>query len=467
MQIPVLSGIYTDADSRFRTAYPRNLVPVPKATGISSGYLAPADGIVAFGTGPGIDRGGINWNGTCFRVMGTTLVSVSDAGAVTVTSYGTIPGIYRASMDYSFDDMAIAANGNLYIFDGATITQVTDADLGTVLDVIWVDGYYMTTDGQYLVVTELGDPFSVNPLKYGSSEADPDPIVALLKIRNEPYALNRYTIEVFDNVGGDLFPFARNEGAQIQKGCIGTHACCVYMDAAAFLGGGRNETVSVYIGANGNALKIATDEIDTELAEYTEAQLADVLVEARVDGSHEWLYVHLPDKTLAYDGAASKELGVPVWFTLTSSVVGDAQYRAQGHVYCYNKWIVGDPQVARVGYLTNELSSHYGAVNGWEFSTQIVYNESRGAVFHSLELVSLTGRIAGVDPVIWASYSLDGVEWSAEQSRKAGKYGERNRRIAWLQNGFMRDRRIQKFRGTSDAHIAIARLEANVEPLNV
>lgn len=465
MQIPVLSGIYTDADSRFRTAYPRNLVPVPKPTGISTSYLAPADGIVAFGTGPGIDRGGINWNGTCFRVMGDALVSVSDAGAI--TSYGTIPGSYRVSMDYSFDDMAIASDGNLYIFDGGAITQVTDADLGTVLDVIWVDGYYMTTDGQYLVVTELGDPFSVNPLKYGSSEADPDPIVALVKIRNEPYALNRYTIEVFDNVGGDLFPFARNEGAQIQKGCVGTHACCVYMDAVAFLGGGRNETVSVYVGANGGAAKIATDEIDTVLSGYTEAQLEQVLVESRVDGSHEWLYVHLPDITLAYDGAASRELGVPVWFTLTSSVVGDAQYRAKGHVYCYGKWIVGDPQVARVGYLSHELSSHYGAVNGWEFSTQIIYNESRGAVFHSLELVSLNGRISGVDPVVWASYSLDGIEWSAEQSRKAGKYGERNRRIAWLQNGFMRDRRLQKFRGTSDAHIAIARLEANVEPLNV
>jgi len=465
MQIPVLSGIYTDSDSRFRTAYPRNLVPVPKATGISSGYLAPADGIVTLATAPGIDRGGINWNGTCYRVMGWTIAAVAGNGSI--TSIATVPGTGRVTMDYSFDDMAIAADGGLYIFDGTTVTQVTDADLGTVLDVIWVDGYYMTTDGQYLVVTELGDPFSVNPLKYGSSEADPDPIVALLKIRNEPYALNRYTIEVFDNVGGDLFPFARNEGAQIQKGCVGTHACCVYMDAVAFLGGGRNETVSVYVGLNGSALKIATDEIDTVLSAYTEDQLSGVLVESRVDGSHEWLYVHLPDKTLAYDGAASKELGVPVWFTLTSSVVGDSQYRAQGHVYCYNKWIVGDPQAARLGYLSPELSSHYGEINGWEFSTQIVYNESRGAVFHSLELVSLTGRIAGVDPVVWASYSLDGMEWSAEQSRKAGKYGERNRRIAWLQNGFMRDRRIQKFRGTSDAHIAIARLEANLEPLNV
>ena len=76
----------------------------------------------------------------------------------------------------------------------------------------------MLTDGEFLIVTELNDPFSVSPLKYGSSEADPDPVKAILKLRNEPYALNRYTIEVFDNVGGEGFPFQRIEGAQTQTG---------------------------------------------------------------------------------------------------------------------------------------------------------------------------------------------------------------------------------------------------------
>ena len=47
MQIPILNGIYTDNDSDFRTSYPRNMIPVPKAQGMSAGYLRPADGIVA------------------------------------------------------------------------------------------------------------------------------------------------------------------------------------------------------------------------------------------------------------------------------------------------------------------------------------------------------------------------------------------------------------------------------------
>ena len=41
MQIPILDGIYTDNNSDFRTAYPVNLIPVPKGQGISAGYLRP------------------------------------------------------------------------------------------------------------------------------------------------------------------------------------------------------------------------------------------------------------------------------------------------------------------------------------------------------------------------------------------------------------------------------------------
>ena len=225
VQIPILNGIYTDGSPNFRTSYPVNLIPVPKENGISSGFLRPADGLIATGTGPGVDRGGINWNGVCYRVMGSNLVSISSSGAITILGEVGNDG-NLVTMDYSFNLLAIASCGNLFYWEPSTgLRQVTDPDLGVVLDVTWVDGYFMTTDGESLVVTELSDPFAVNPLKYGSSEIDPDPVVALLKLRNEIYALNRYTIEVFDNVGGDLFPFQRIDGAQIQKGAIERLTC--------------------------------------------------------------------------------------------------------------------------------------------------------------------------------------------------------------------------------------------------
>ena len=464
MQLQILNGIYADNTPELRTSYPVNLMPVPKQSGISNGFLRPGDGIVENGTGPGTDRGGINWNSICYRVMGTKLVTVASNG--TVTELGDVGGPVNTlvTFDYSFDRLAIASGGRLYYWNGA-LTQVTDPDLGLVLDVLWVDGYFMTTDGTSLVVTELNDPTQVNPLKYGSSEVDPDPIVAILKLRNEVYALNRNTIEVFDNVGGEFFPFQRIEGAQVQKGVIGTFGCCVFMETIAFLGSGRNEAPGIYLGANAQASKLSTQEIDQILLQYTEAELATVKLEARNDKNHEHLYVHLPDRTIVYDAAASQAIQEPIWFVLSTSLVGFSQYRARNMVWAYNKWLIGDPQSSRIGYLVQDTGHHWGQQVRWEFGTIIVYNEGNGAIFNRLELVSLTGSVAlGVNPQISTSYSVDGKSWSQDKSISVGTTGS-NKRLAWFQQGHMRNWRIQRFRGDSQAHLSFVRLEAQMEPL--
>lgn len=469
MQIPIVSGIFSDQNADFRTSYPRNMVPVPKEQGISEGYLRPADGIVTLGAGPGVDRGGINWNGVCYRVQGSSFIKVGADGSI--TNYGDVGAGGPVSMDYSFDRLAIASAGKLYYFYNDVLHLVTDPDLGIVLDVKWIDGYFMTTDGTSLVVTDLTDPNSVNPLHYGSSEVDPDPIVSVQKLRDEPHAVNRYTIEVFNNIGGVAFPFQRNEGAQIQRGAVGTHACCVFTggnaELIAFVGGARNEPCAVWVGANSQSTKISTREIDTILQEYSESQLAGIVLETRIDKSHQLLYVHLPDQCLVYDAAASQAMQIPVWYILTSSVVGRGQYRARGLVWCYGKWIVGDPTGINIGVLDNTTASHHGDTTGWDFQTTMLYNESKGAQIHRLELVALPGRVSlGDDPVVWTSYSIDGETWSQELTCPAGMQGDRLRRITWLRQGFMRNWRTQKFRGTSDAFISFARLEAEVEPLN-
>ena len=214
MQIPILDGIYTDNNSDFRTAYPVNLIPVPKGQGISAGYLRPAEGINHVADLPGVDRGGIVWHGEHYRVCGTKFVKISASGQV--IELGDVQSGGPCSFDYSFDYLAINAGTSLYLYSG-TLKQVTDSNLGVVHDVIWIDGYFMTSDSNNIVVTELNNPFEVNPLKYGSSEVDPDPIVGLIKLRNEVYVLNRHTIEVFDNVGGEFFPFQRIDGAQVMN----------------------------------------------------------------------------------------------------------------------------------------------------------------------------------------------------------------------------------------------------------
>lgn len=434
-------------------------MPVVQESGVSNYYLKPADGLVAEGSGPGATRGGIVWNGVLYRVMGSQLCRVADGGAVTQLGNVGDDG-KQVSMDYSFDRLAIVSAGNLYYYNGTTLTQVTDPDVGTPIDLMWVDGYFFYADSDSnLVVTELADPTQIDPLKYGSSEVDPDPVLAVKKVRNEPYAINRNTIEVFNNIGGTGFPFQRIPGAQIQKGAVGTHAVCEFQGGIAFVGSGRHEQPSVYIASSGQVQRIATREIEEILELYTDAQLADILVEARNDRSNFLLYIHLPDRTLCFAGDG-------IWFVLSSSFSDIAKYRCRNMVWCYGKWCVGDTDSGNVGYMTDSVGEHWGNLVRWEFGTQIIFNETNGVIMNQMELVTLTGSVAlNATPTLSTSYSLDGQVWSPELSITAGTVGDRLKRLVWFRLGLARNMRMQRFRGTSDAHLTFLRLDANIEAL--
>ena len=362
----------------------------------------------------------------------------------------------------------IASNNKLFYLFNGTLSEVTDVSLGNVLDITWIDGYFMTTDGANLVVTELGDPTTVNLLKYGSSELDPDPILAVLKLRNEIYAVNRYTIEVFRNIGGVLFPFQRVNGAQIPRVALGTHCAIVYEQAIAFLGNGPGESPGVFMAQNGQSLRISTQEIDELLSDYTETELSNAIMETVSDRSNNLLWLRLPDKTLVFDLTTTSKLSEPVWYIMSSSSgLTLTTYRGIDVIWCYDEWQSGDNESSNYGIFDRTISSHYGDTISWEFSTKIVYNDSMGVVFNSLELVALTGRVefGEIAPIISTSYSLDGRLWSQSRPITVGAIGDRLKRIIWRRQGSMRSNRIQRFRGDSKAYLSVARLEAEIEPL--
>jgi len=470
MQIPILQSIFTDLTGDFRTSYPVNMVPVPKDTGLSAGYLRTADGITEFAEGPDKDRGAINWKNACYRVMGTKLVRVNQGGTVDVlgdVGIGTVAISDRVSMDYSFDRLAIASGGRLYYWDGTTLTQVTDPDLGVVLDVIFLSGYFMTTDGENVVVTDLSDPFSVNPLKYGSSEFDPDPVLALFKLRNEAYVLNRFTIEAFQNVGGSLFPFATIRGAEIPKGVIGTHMRVIVGETFAFVGSGRGEPPALYLAGAGTAQKVSTREIDEVLASYSEYELSLGSLEYRALEGHQLIYIQLPDRTIVHDLAASQAVQKSVWYGLASDIPCLGPYRARNFCYCYGLWLVGDTADGRIGFVDSTTPTQYGETMGYRFDAALVYNEGKGALVHSLELVGLPGRAPlGDTPIIFNSYTDDGLQYSDEKAISGGTFGQMAKRLAWRRQGRMKLWRVQRFRGVGKSHMAFARLEADLEPLN-
>ena len=461
--IPILEGAYAVSSGDFVASMPVNKEPVVLDSGLSRGYLRPAQGIVQVGQGPGGDRGAINWNDTCYRVMGSQLVRTDAAGAV--TDIGNVGTGGPVALDYSFDRLAINSGTALWYYDGTTLSQVTDPDLGPVIDMIWISGYFATTDGVSIVVTELNDPTSVNPLKYGSAEDDPDAIVGLAKVRNELYALNRNTIQAFDNVGGDGFPFAVNPGGQIQKGCVGTRAKAYFLDTFAFVGSGRNEALGVYVAAAGNAVKISTSEVDSALASLSIADAAAIECESRVDLDEQRFLVHLPTGTYVYFATASKAAGQPIWAMWASGIEADSAYQGRHAVQVYGQWQVGDT-AGRLGVLDESISTRFGAVVGSRIDTKLLFSDAKRGIINSLELIGTPGYApAGVDPVVFVSTTTDGRTWSVERTIKTGTLGQRNKRVQ-IRLG----RRFDLWAGvrlrTADAgSMAVAVLNAEIEGL--
>lgn len=466
MQIPILSGIYAKATADFARSFPINLAPIAEpgdssGTGISKGYLRLTPGLRTMTVLSGADRGGTVWNGAHYRAIGPNLVRVSSGGALTVI--GAIGGSAPVTFARSFARLAVASNQQLFYYDGTALTQVADPDLGAVLSLAWQDGYFITTDGASIVMTELANPASVDPLKYGSSEADPDPVVGLLSLRGEVYALNRNSIEVFGNTGGVGFPFARQRGAQIPKGCVGPHAFSPFVETFAFCGSGRNETVSVYLAGAGQGIRISPRGLDDKLAALSEEALAKIVLESRHGAGMTELLVHLPTETWVYHWTASQQLDVPVWSILAGGADLSRPYPARHFTLADGHWWAGSSTA--LGVSDASEASLFGQPLAYQFDTPILYNEGVGAIIHGLELVTLGGR--GPEGSVGLAYTDDGVAWSQERFASTGDVGERGKRPVWRRLGRMRHWRGFRFRGIAKGPVAFARLEAQIEPLNV
>lgn len=463
VQVPILSGITTARSADFVRSYPVNLDPHVEAggtdgTGISRGYLKLCAGVRTVAQG-GPDRGGHVWRGGHYRVLGSTFHRVGEDGEL--SALGDVGPGGRVVFAESFDRLAVASRGRLHYWNGSALSTVTDPDLGDVRSLAWSDGYFLTTDGTSIVATELNDPTAVDPLKYGSSEADPDPVMGLLALRGIVYALNRHSIEAFENAGTTGFPFRRNRGSQIPKGCVGASAFCPFIETFAFVGSARNEPPGVYLAGAGQAIPIAPGEVADDLAALSPDELAGVEMETVAIGGAVRLLVHLPARTWVYHWTASQQLDTPVWSVRAGGADLDRAYPARGFTWHDGRWWCGSD--AGVGVVDEAAATLFGEAFGWRFDTPLIYNGGAGAVVHALDLVTLGGR--GPSATIWESHTDDGATWSAERPSSAGRIGERSARPAWRRLGRMRHWRGFRFRGVAQAPVAFARLEATLEPL--
>jgi len=464
-QVSIVAGIYKSG-ADYRESYPVNYYAAVMSTGISKAYLRTTPGLVQFSSAPGRDRGGLEFQGELYRVSGSRLIKISPNAVV--EDLGYIPGSGRVSIARGFDRFCIVTAGRGFYYDQlGGLQAITDPNFATATDVVFVDGYFVFTDGDFIFPAELSDPFTFDPLKFGSAEIDSDPIQSLEIVRNELHAVGSTTVEIYQNVGGSGFPFQRVKGAVITKGSVGRYASREVEDGLFFVGAGRDEAPSVYVGGGGSAQRVATDEIDKIIQGYTPQQLATITVDTYSSEGCYFVLINLPDKTLCLDVWGTAKASAPLWHVRTAAGEESAPWRCSDPVRVYGKWVGGDPTTGRLCELRQDVATEYGEVVFREFSTPMSFIDGNGMIVHKLEIFGIPATTQlDVSPRISMASSRNGVTYRQERWASIGRRGQHDYTPIWRKVGRADKHMSLRFRVVNDSLFSPARLEADVEQTN-
>jgi hypothetical protein len=475
-QLPITNGFYVSNSLPISAQECTNwYVVVEGAPALAQETLRGTPGIEQVETSGVVlqaNRGAHTMAGVPYFVNGGKLYRLDQTATIPAEVYdlvelGTIAGTARVSMaDNGTQLMVLVPGGNGYIYNHVTDTfsQITDLDFdanGNPQFVVFVDGYFVcSTDTKKFIVSAINDGLSWNALDYGTAESDPDVIVAPIVFKNQLFISGSQTFEAFQNIGGSDFPFQRT-GLFLDKGVFAPYSLITTQDTFMWVGGGINESPSIWAFAGNSTQKISSVAIDFILKSLTNDQLANIYSWAYSQNGAYFVAFALPNSTLVYDHASKR------WHERKSYY--DNQlfgYRISGMTQAYNHVFCGDQIDGRIGKINPDLFTEYGNNIIRTVATQPFQNNMQSIFVPSIELTveSGVGNTDSVDPVIAMDRSNDGKTWSDQRLRKIGKVGEYNRRAIWRRNG--RASRFEVFRFTLSDPVkpVIIQLTADIIP---
>ena len=472
--LSITNGFYTSRSLPLSAQECLNwYVNISEAPAMSQENLFGTPGIVELvssGEIENINRGTHEMADVAYAVNGTTLYKIIETIVDAVATYtlealGTISGTARVSMaDNGTQLMVLVPGGNGYIYNHSidAFVQITDVDFtanGNPQFVEFVDSYFVcTTDTKKFICSAPNDGTNWNALDYGTAEADPDPTVAPIVFKNQLFIAGSQTIEAFQNTGGADFPFSRT-GLYLQKGVFAPYSLINAQNTFVWVGGGENESPSIWAFSGNDTVKISTIPIDNLLQGLTKNDLSSVYAWAYSQSGANFIGFTLPTTTLVFDMTTKR------WHERKSIIEGAlTKYRVSSICKAYNQTICGDSIDGRIGRLDLTQYKEYGETIIRRAATQPFLN---GMISFSVGSVELTvesgvGNSDVVNPVITMDRSLDGKTWSDERTRAIGKIGEYDRRVIWRRCGRASRFEVFRFTLTDAVKPVIIQLDANI-----
>lgn len=460
--------------------YPKHIEDVaPDGSPIVNKRLFGTPGlsqIATVGTS-GSNRGSHIMAGICYFVHDTTLYRLNnDTGSgFTTTDLSAIDSVtITGSGQISFADngtqlMILSPGGEGFIFNHETafLEAITDPDFranGSPQVHIFIDSYFMcVTDSKKYIVSNVNDGTAWSALDAGSAESDPDAIVGLVNFKNEAYIAGSETFEGQENIGGNDFPFQRNN-LFLDKGLFARFSIVTTSNTFMWIGGSVNEDPAIWSFQGNTSVRVSNTGIDLILKSLSTNELDQVVGYTYAQDHSTFVCWELPDETIVYGLDTGK------WHKRQSQVpdsagnINTVGWRATALITVYDKLICFDTQDGRIGEVSRDFFDEYGTEIQREFDCNPLRNEKRAFSVPRLEITmeAGVGDASVTDPLVRMKTSRNGQTFTGETSRSIGAVGEYNKRSVWYRLGLYRQYGLFRFLFSEPVKPVVIRVDAEL-----
>lgn len=399
---------------------------------------------------------------TLFAVYGNTIYTVASDG--TETSRGTISGTDRCFFaDNGEYTVIVADEKGWYSQNGGAITQITDVDFGIPTNVAFLDGFWLFAqkDSKQIQFNETAnDPTSYNGTDVFSKAGDGSDLSRVFVNQRDLFLLGETNTEVWRNAGNVDVPFIRQDGSEMERGCLAPASVAELDNSFHFLGDDR----LVYRMDGYTPRRISNHAIEDWLSDLTLAEAQDAFAFAYTYRGHYFYALHAGDLCMVYDATESAKLGQNLWHERASGIRADLRWRVSDVVSAFGKLIAGDLDSNTLWELDHTSFAEGSDAMKWIRTCPPLFEGMRTLRHNRVELFITTGGgTYTTEPEVALERSDDGGRtWSDEKRRGLGNAGEFGRRVIWRNLG-MAVNRIYRFSSSSDADVAIADAQADIE----
>ena len=431
IQIPLVSTEAEESIAGIESL--TNICPVKTGGGKYPFSLIGSPGMASFITLPGVApiRALHLWDDRAFAITSKKLYEIFADSS------------YKELGDIEITGHAVTANNNhqLVIVDGRRgyvyndntkeVKELSGDGWYQARGVTQQDGYFIFDrkgTGQFFISDLLDVTFDA--LNFSTAEGQPDNLVMPISDHRELILFGTKTTEVWYNSGNVDFPFERNQGAFIERGCASPYSVKKLNNSVFFVG----DDLRVYQLGGYVPQPISNKAVEQSLADV---DVSNVFAYTLHDEGSLFYVLTIPENKITW----KYDITLGTWHQVKD--YSFERSRAVSSIFFANQTLVGDFQSGNIFILTRDCLKDGSNPVVREFVLPTINNGRNFMGIHGFELDISAGQGInygqGDDPLAWMQYSKDGGKtWSNWKEAKLGKMGQYLNRVRWNRLGTAR-----------------------------